>query len=102
MMELRGDIEKRLTPLVLERIRNAPKPTKVAEVLAVVKELPGIGVSLSEIAEIVNVAEPGRDIKAKATDYSIKDLDRHPDLVLTINPRGSFVKYVGGRTLYSK
>jgi hypothetical protein len=102
MMEIRGEIEKRLTLPVLERIRVAPKPTKVAEVLAVVRELPGVSVSLKEVAEIINVSEPGRDLKAKFSDYSAEELDRHPDLVLTLNPRGSFVRYVGGRTIYSK
>jgi hypothetical protein len=102
MIEIRQEIEKRLTPPVLERIRLAPKPTKVAEALAVARELGGVSVSLEEVAEIINVAEPGRNVKAKQSDYSTKDLDRHPDLVLTITPRASFVRYVGGRSIYSK
>jgi len=102
MIEIRQEIEKRLSPLVLERIRVAPKPTKVAEALAVAKELPGVSVSLEEIAEIINIAEPGRNVKARPSDYSTSELDKHPDLVLTITPRGAFVRYVGGRTLYSK
>jgi len=102
MIELRGEIEKRLTPPVLEKIRIAAKPTKVAEAVIVARELGGASVSLEEVAEIINIAEPGRDVKAKASDYPVNDLDRHPDLVLTITPMGSFVRYVGGRTFYSK
>jgi len=102
MIEIRQEIERRLTPVVLEHIRLAPKPTKVAEALAVAKELSGVSVSLNEVAEIVNIAEPGRDVKAKPSDYSTRELDRHPDLVITITPRGSFVRYVGGRSIYSK
>ena len=102
MIEIRQEIEKRLTPAVLERIRMAPKPTKVAEALAVTRELGGISVSLDEVAEIINVTEPGRDAKAKSRDYSAAELDRHPDMVLTTTPRGTFVRYVGGRTIYSK
>jgi hypothetical protein len=102
MIELRPEIERKLTPVVLEHIRKAQKPTKVAEALAVTKELAGISVSLAEIAEIINISEPGRDMKAGASDYTLAELDRHPDLVLTTTPRGSFVRYVGGKTLYSK
>lgn len=102
MIEIRQEIERRLSPAILEHIRIAPKPTKVAEALAVAKELSGVSVSLDEVAEIVNIADPGREIKAKPSDYSTKDLDRHPDLVLTLTPRGVFVRYVGGRSIYSK
>jgi len=102
MIEIRQEIERRLTPIALEHIRVAPKPTKVAEALAVARELSGVSVSLEEVAEIINVAEPGRDSKARARDYSAAELDRHPDLVLTTTPRGTFVRYVGGRTIYSK
>jgi hypothetical protein len=102
MIEIRQEIEKRLSPVVLERIRLAPKPTKVAEALAVAKELPGVSVGLNEVAEIINIADPGRDVKAKPSDYATNELDRHPDLVITITPRGSFVRYVGGRSIYSK
>ena len=102
MIEIRQGIERRLTPQVLEHIRLALKPTKVAEVLAVAKELPGVSVSLEEVAGIVNTAEPGRDMKAKVKDYSVSELDRHPDLVLTTTPKAVFVRYVGGKTIYSK
>ncbi len=102
MIEIRQEIERRLTPKVIEHIRVAPKPTKVAEALAVARELGGVSVSLEEVAEIINVAEPGRDNKARSKDYSSAELDRHPDLVLTTTPRGTFVRYVGGRTIYSK
>jgi transcription initiation factor TFIIIB Brf1 subunit/transcription initiation factor TFIIB len=102
MMELRGDISKRLNHTVLESIKKAPKPTKVAEALAVVKELGGVAVSLDEIAEIINISEPGRDEKARASDYLIKDLDRHPDLLLVKTPRETLVRYVGTRSMYGR
>jgi hypothetical protein len=102
MMELRGEIEKRLTPFVLDKIRTATKPTKVSEVVVVTRELVGMSVSLEEVAEIINVAEPGRDSKAKGKDYSVVELDKHPDLIVTTTPRGAFVRFVGGRTLYSQ
>lgn len=102
MIELRGDISKRLTTNVLESIRKAPKPTKVAEVLAVAKELGGVAVSLDEVAEIINISDPGRDEKARANDYSVRDLDKHPDLLLVKTPRETLIRYVGARSIYGR
>ena len=102
MMELRSEIEERLTPFVLEKIRTAIKPTKISEVVVVARELGGISISLEEVAEIINVADPEKKTKARVADYSAIELDKHPDLILTTTPRGSFVRFVGGRNLYSQ
>jgi len=102
IMELRSDITQRLTPIVLKNIRKAPKPTKVAEALAVAKELKGVAISLDEIAEVVNIAEPGRNIKARSTDYDIADLEKYPDLLLVKTPRETYVRYTGRISLYDR
>ncbi len=47
--------------------------------LAVAKELKGVAISLDEIAEVVNIAEPGRNIKARSTDYDTEDLENPTD-----------------------
>lgn len=100
VMELRGEITKKLSSVTLEKIKKAPKPTKVAEALAVVKELEGTAVSLDEIAEIVNIADPGRDAKARASDYVLEELGKHPDMLLVKTPKETFVRYTGGRSIY--
>ena len=46
MIDLRPDIQKILTPKVIDSIRRAPKPTPVAEVLAVAKEFGGKALTL--------------------------------------------------------
>lgn len=102
MMELRSDITRRLSQAVLENIRNAPKPTKVAEALAVAKELKGVAISLDEIAEVVNISEPERNIKARSTDYEITELEKYPDLLLVKTPRETYVRYTGNISLYKR
>lgn len=94
-LELRGDITSRLNDAVLDNIRKAPKPTKTAEALAVAKELHGAAVSFEEIAEIVNIAEPGRNTKAKPKDYQLDELKKHPALVITTTPKANFIRYLG-------
>ena len=92
-MEIRGDLQRKLTPVVLKRIQEDPKPTKTAEVVVVTKELGGMAVSLEEVAEIINIAEPGRDIKAKESDYSVEELKNHPDLLVVTTPSACHVRY---------
>jgi uncharacterized protein with PhoU and TrkA domain len=93
--ELRKEITSKLDGTVLERIKNAPKPTKVAEIISVAKEFKNMSLSLEEIAEITNVAEPGRNVKARMKDYPIEELRKHPNLLVTTTPQGCFVRYVG-------
>jgi hypothetical protein len=90
---LRGDLQKRLTSVVIERIQKSPKPTKISEVVVVCRELKGMAVSLAEIAAVVNIAEPGRDIKARMGDYDVAEIERHPNLLPVRTPRGTFVRY---------
>lgn len=94
MKELRGNIKNGLNEEMLRRIKNAPKPTKTAEALAVVKEFDGNAISLSEIAEIVNIANPGRDERAKSEEYCVKDLRKHPELRVVATPNETYVRYV--------
>lgn len=98
--EIRKEITAKLDEKILNRIKNAPKPTKVAEALAVVKEMGGVSVSLGEIADVINIAEPGRNVKASEKDYVIADLKRHPSLLLTTTPSGCYVRFTGGRNIY--
>jgi hypothetical protein len=93
MIDLRGDLTKQLTPQVMDKIRKAPKPTPVAEALAVTKEFQGRALSLEEIAEIVNLCDPGRDRRAKASDFNPDELNRHPELLLVRTPRECMVRY---------
>jgi hypothetical protein len=90
---LRGDLQRKLTAVVIERIHKAPKPTKISEVLAVARELRGTAVSIDEAAQVINVAEPGRDIKARASDYDLAEIERHPNLLVVRTPRGTYVRY---------
>lgn len=98
--EIRREIIAKLDDKILDRIKKAPKPTKVAEALAVAKEMAGMSLSLGEIAEVINIAEPGRNIKAAESDYTIADLKRHPSLLITTTPQGCFVRFTGGRNIY--
>ena len=92
MLDLRGDLTKELTPQAIDRIRKAPKPTPVAEALAVVKEFSGKALSLEEIAEILNLSDPaGR--RAKAADFNPEELKRHPKLLLVRTPQECMVRY---------
>jgi hypothetical protein len=92
--EIRGEIMKRLTDATINSIRQAPKPTPISEVVAVTKNFRGSALNLEEIAEIINIAEPGRNVKAKASNYQpISELERHPNLLVTRTPNDCFVRY---------
>ncbi len=101
MIELRRIVSDKLTPRVLDKIKEAPKPTKTAEVIAVTKELKGLALSLEEIAEIINIADPGRE-RSHASDYDLNELKRNPELIVVSTPSETYVRYVGSRTLYSR
>lgn len=94
MRELRGDVKNNLNEEVLRRIKSSPKPTKVAEAIAVVKEFDGKALSLGEIAEVVNVAEPGREQKATEEEYPVKEMRKHPNLRVITTPKETHVRYV--------
>jgi len=95
MKELRGSIEKELHEEKLHRIKAAPKPTKVAEAIAVTREFEGKALSLSEIAEIANIANPGREERSTEEQFSLEEMRKHPDLRVISTPKGSFIRYVG-------
>jgi len=99
IMPLRKEIEERLSNYVIEQIRKEAKPTKVAEALAVVKYFKNMSLSTEETAQIINIVEPYREVKAKASDYDYDEMKKHPDLLITRTPTQVFVRYVGGRTL---
>ncbi len=101
MIELRGDITRKLTPAVMERIREAPKPTKTAEVVIVTREFKGMALSLEEIAEIMNISDPSRQ-RSRASDYEVRELEKHPELLVIKTPTATYVRYVGLRSLYKK
>ena len=94
MIELRKTVEQKLTEEVINKIANAPKPTTTAEVVAVCKQLEGMALSLQEIAQIINIAEPNRDTKATADDYTISELEKHPNLLVVRTPLETAVRYV--------
>ena len=94
MLELRPRILDHLTPLVLERIRKEPKPTTIAEAIVVVKHFDGMALNLDEIAEIINIADPGRSKKARASDYDLNELDKHDTIRLIKTPNETLVRYV--------
>lgn len=93
MIDLRGDVTRELSPQIMDRIRKAPKPTPVAEALAVVKEFQGKALSLEEIAEILNLSDPGRERRAKVSDFDPDELNRHPELLLVRTSRECMVRY---------
>lgn len=99
MYPLRRVIEERLSDYVIDQIRKAPKPTPVAEALAVTKQFRNMGLSTSEIAEIINIVEPYRDLKAKPNDYLYDEMKKHSDLLVTRSIDDIFVRFVGGRAL---
>jgi hypothetical protein len=94
MIELRGDITRVLNDEILDNIKKAPKPTKVAEVLAVTRNIPGIAVTFEEIAEIINISDPGRDEKSSPSDYDVKEIRKHPELLVENLPNVTYVRYV--------
>lgn len=92
MIDLRPEIQKALNPKVIDSIRRAPKPTPVAEVLAVAREFGGKALSLDEIAEIVNLSDPGKTPRAKAANYHAQEIVKHPELLLVRTPRETLVR----------
>jgi len=95
MKKLRGSIERNLDEETLSRIKAAPKPTKVAEALAVAKEFRGKALDLSEIAEVANIANPGREEKSNKDEYPVEEMRKHPDLRVLSTPKGAYVRYTG-------
>ncbi len=95
MKKLRGSIEKELNDETLRRIKAAPKPTKVAEAIAVTREFKGKALDLSEIAEIANIANPGKEERSKKDEYPIKEMKKHPDLRVLSTPKGNYIRYTG-------
>ena len=92
MIDLRGDLTNQLTPPVMDRIRKAPKPTPVAEALAVVKEFKGRALSLEEISEVLNLSDPARE-RRRAKDFDSEELKKHPELLLVRTPTECMVRY---------
>ena len=95
MISFRKQLSEKMTTQVLNKIRDAPKPTKVAEALAVVKQFPGIAVSLDEIAEIRNISDPGNPEKSKASEYNPDEIGKHPEMRIVRTPGETLVRYVG-------
>ena len=91
-MDLRPEIQKILNSKAIDNIRKAPKPTPVAEVLAVAREFGGKALSLEEIAEIVNLADPGKSPRAKAANYLSQEITKHPELLVVRTPRETLVR----------
>ena len=95
MFKLRASIKEQLNEEILRRINSAPKPTSVAEAIAVTREFEGKALNLMEIAEIANIADPGKDEKSSAANYSTEAMRKHPDLRVIQNPNETYVRYVG-------
>ncbi|MEM0372552.1 MAG: hypothetical protein QXO69_01790 [archaeon] len=95
MMDFRRQLAEKINDNVLNKIKNAPKPTKVAEALAVVKQFPAMALTFEEIAELVNISDPGADEKAKASDYDVNEIRKHPEMRVVRTPTETLVRYVG-------
>lgn len=95
MISFRTQLSEKMTTSVLNTIRDAPKPTKVAEALAVVKQFPGIAITLEEIAEIKNIADPGNPEKSRASEYNSDEINKHPEMRVIKTPNETLVRYLG-------
>lgn len=95
MMDFRRQIADKLNDSVLDKIKNAPKPTKVAEALAVVKQFPAMALTFEEIAELINLADTGKEGKSKASDYDINEIRKHPEMRVVRTPSETLIRYVG-------
>ena len=93
-MNFRKQVSEKLTPDVMDKIRKSPKPTKVAEVLAVVKQFPGMAMTFDEIAEIINVSDIGREEKSRPSEYNAAEVAKHPDMRVVRTPTETFIRYV--------
>ena len=100
MISFRRQISEKMTTSVLEEIKKAPKPTKVAEVLAVVKQFPGIAITLEEIAEIANISDPGKDEKSTPEEYNPDEINKHPEMRVIRTPTETLVRYLDQAVLY--
>lgn len=100
MISFRKQISERLTTRVMDEIKSAPKPTKVAEVLAVVKQFPGIAITIEEVAEIANISDPGKPEKSSPSDYNLVEVGRHPDMRVLRTPNETLVKYLDNKAVY--
>jgi len=100
MMELRKEITSKLNNSILMKIKNSPKPTKVAEVIAVTKNFPGIALAFDEIAELINISNPGADEKSRESDYDENEIKRHPDLLVVHTPYKTYVRFTGETSKY--
>jgi len=96
MLDLRNPITERLDEATMNKIAAAPKPTAIAELIAVAKNFPNLLLGLDEVAEILNIAQPGRDRKAKATDFEIAELKKHPNIRVVQTGDQIFVRFVPG------
>ena len=94
MMNFRRQVSEKLTPDVLDKIKKAPKPTKVAEVLAVTKQFPGMAMTFDEIAEIINVSDIGRDEKSRPSEYNADEVAKNPELRVIRTPTETLIRYV--------
>ena len=90
-MDLRSIITENLTQPTMDKIAAAPKPTPTAEVVAVVKEFE-VGLNLNEIAEILNISNPGGR-RASAKDFDVEALRQHPQLRVIRSLDDITVKY---------
>lgn len=94
MKKLRGDVKDNLNEEMLRRIKSAPKPTKTAEALSIVKEFDRKALSLKEIARVANIADPGKDEKSRKEEYPVKEMKKHPNLRVLATPQETHVRYV--------
>ena len=99
-MNFRKPLAEKINDRVLDKIKKAPKPTKVAEVLAVIRQFPGMALTFEEIAELNNISEFGKPEKAKASDYvaALADIRKHPEIRVIITPSETVVRFTGDGT----
>ena len=100
MMNLRNEITSKLDNMILNKIKESPKPTKVAEVIAVTKNFPGMAFGFDEIAELINISNPGAEEKSLESDYDPNEIKRHPDLLVVNTPDKIYVRFTGDSTAY--
>jgi len=97
MLDLKPRIAENLTEETLQNIAAAPKPTSTAEAIAVTKQFGHVSLDLEEIAEILNIAEPGRDKRAKVSDFDVEEMRRHPNLRVIRTGDLIFIRYIPTR-----
>ena len=97
MLNLKPRIEEKLDENTIQKIAAAPKPTPVAEAIAVTKQFEHISLDLEEIAEILNIAEPGKNKRAKASDFDVQEMRKHPNLRVIQSAGRVYIKYIPDR-----